>query len=72
VNSYQQLAATVLRCLHLEVRCQVLHQLRLFVKEDYLLEQPENNSDPNIISLNGELVVFDEEMANHLPDPQHL
>ncbi|KAF2488636.1 hypothetical protein BU16DRAFT_586867 [Lophium mytilinum] len=72
VNSYQQLAATVLRCLHLEIRCRVLHQLRLSIKEDYLLEQVVNDPDPDIISLNGDLVVFDEEVSNHLPDTQHL
>lgn len=72
VRSYQQLAATALRCLHLEVRCRILHQLRLSVKTAYQLEQLLNDPDPDIISLNAELVAFDEELSNHLPFQQHL
>lgn len=72
VRSYQKLAATALRCLHLEVRCRILHQLRLSIKTAYQLEQLLNDPDPDIISLNAELVAFDEELSNHLPSQQHL
>ncbi|OCK78597.1 hypothetical protein K432DRAFT_427162 [Lepidopterella palustris CBS 459.81] len=71
VRSYQQLAATVLRCLHLEIRCRILHQLRVSIKDNYLLEQELNDADPDIISLNSDLVAFDEDVSNHLTSQQH-
>jgi exocyst complex component 4 len=44
----------------------------LSIKTAYQLEQLLNDPDPDIISLNAELVAFDEELSNHLPSQQHL
>ncbi|CAL3966048.1 unnamed protein product [Diplocarpon coronariae] len=73
VSSYQELAGTVLLTLHMEIRCQIIHSLALALSPDsapYLLEQAVNDPDPRILSLNANLVSYDETVANFLRDKE--
>ena len=69
VSSYEELAGTALLTLHMEVRCRIVHSLRNALSPDvapYLLEQEVREPDPQILSLNLELVLFDETIARYL------
>ncbi|EGX94963.1 Exocyst complex component Sec8 [Cordyceps militaris CM01] len=69
VSSYEELAGTALLTLHMEVRCRIVHSLRNTLSPDvapYLLEQEVREPDPAILSLNLELVLFDETVARYL------
>lgn len=69
VTSYEELAGTALLTLHMEVRCRIVYSLRTALSPDtapYLLDQEVTEPDPQIISLNGELVVYDETTARFL------
>ncbi|KAL8383026.1 hypothetical protein RB595_006677 [Gaeumannomyces hyphopodioides] len=69
VSSYEELAATALLTLHMEVRCRIVYSLRTALSPDtapYLLDQEVTEPDPQIISLNGELVAYDETTARFL------
>ncbi|KLU90029.1 exocyst complex component sec8 [Magnaporthiopsis poae ATCC 64411] len=69
VTSYEELAGTALLTLHMEVRCRIVYSLRTALSPDtapYLLDQEVTEPDPQIISLNGELVAYDETTARFL------
>lgn len=69
VSSYEELAATALLTLHMEVRCRIVHSLHVVLSPStapYLLEQEVNEPDPQILSLNGEMVSYDETAARFL------
>ena len=71
VASYEELASTALLTLHMEVRCRIVHSLRNALSPDltpYLLEQEVRDPDPQILSLNLELILFDETAARFLRD----
>ncbi|KAK4944297.1 hypothetical protein LTR28_008262, partial [Elasticomyces elasticus] len=61
-----QLAAIVLRTLHLEIRCRFIHGTTKALRAPYLLEQPYNDPDASILALNTDLISFDETIAVHL------
>lgn len=55
--------------LHMEVRCRIVHSLQTALSPElapYLLEQEVREPDPAIVSLNLELVLFDETVARFL------
>lgn len=57
----------------MEVRCRIVHSLRNALSPDltpYLLEQEVREPDPAILSLNLELVLFDETIAKYLRDKE--
>ncbi|KAL1895180.1 exocyst subunit [Sporothrix stenoceras] len=70
VSSYEELAATSLLTLHLEVRCRVAYALGVALSPEatapYLLDQDVNEPDPQILSLNGELIAYDETVVRCL------
>lgn len=71
ISSYEELAGTALRTLHMEVRCRIAHSLRIALSPDvapYLLDQEVREPDPQILSLNSELVLFDETIVRFLRD----
>jgi exocyst complex component 4 len=71
VSSYQELAATVLLTLHMELRTQIIHSLSLALSPKsapYLLEQVVNDPDPRILLLNADLVAYDETTTRFLRD----
>lgn len=55
--------------LHMEIRCRIVHSLRVALSPDvapYLLDQEVSEPDPHILSLNSELVLFDETISRFL------
>ncbi|KHE87327.1 hypothetical protein GE21DRAFT_8185 [Neurospora crassa] len=62
--SYDELASTALLTLHLEIRTRILHSLQTALSPlttaPYLLDQEVNEPDPEILSLNSEMVAYDE------------
>lgn len=71
VSSYQQLAATVLRTLHVELRCHGPFHISRCISRTFLLSAPLTEPDPEILTLNSTIVGFDEELSTHLPRQQH-
>ena len=73
VSSYEELAATALLTLHMEVRCRIAYSLRVAMSPEaapYLLDQDVREPDPQILSLNNELVAYDETVARFLRDKE--
>jgi exocyst complex component 4 len=73
VSSYQELAATVLLTLHMEIRCQIVQSLSVALSPEsapYLLEQVVNDPDSKILSLNADLVSYDETVVRYLRDKE--
>lgn len=71
MSSYEELAATALLTLHMEVRCRIVYSLRVALSPEtapYILDQDVNEPDPQILSLNGELVAYDETVTRTLRD----
>ncbi|KAI6782434.1 exocyst complex component-like protein [Emericellopsis cladophorae] len=69
VSSFEELAGTALLTLHMEIRCKIVHSLHIALSPDvapYLLDQEVNEPDPHILSLNSELILFDETVARYL------
>lgn len=69
ISSYEELAATALLTLHMEVRCRIVHSLHVVLSPStapYLLDQEVTEPDPQILSLNAEMVVYDETVARFL------
>ncbi|KAF6819723.1 Sec8 exocyst complex component specific domain-containing protein [Colletotrichum sojae] len=69
VSSFEELAGTALLTLHMEIRCEIIYSLRTALspeKAPYLLDQEVNEPDPQIISLNSDLVLYDEAIAKYL------
>ncbi|KAH6840849.1 Sec8 exocyst complex component-specific domain-containing protein [Chaetomium sp. MPI-CAGE-AT-0009] len=70
LTSYTSLATTALQTLHAEVRCRILHSLCTALSPSqtapYLLEQEVTEPDPEILSLNSEMVAFDETTSHFL------
>ncbi|KAK3684829.1 Sec8 exocyst complex component-specific domain-containing protein [Podospora appendiculata] len=63
LSSYEELAATALRTLHIEIRCRIVQSLQTALSPEtapYLLDQEVNEPDPEILSLNAEMVAYDE------------
>ncbi|KAK3378015.1 Sec8 exocyst complex component-specific domain-containing protein [Podospora didyma] len=63
LSSYEELAATALRTIHMEVRCRIVQSLHTALSPataPYLLDQEVNQPDPQILSLNAEMVAYDE------------
>ncbi|KAF2404632.1 hypothetical protein EJ06DRAFT_553480 [Trichodelitschia bisporula] len=70
VSSYQQLAAKVLRMLHLETRAHVFFHIKRSMSRTFRLEQRLQEPDPEISALNADMITFDEVFATHLQAPQ--
>ncbi|KAF7542520.1 hypothetical protein G7Z17_g11499 [Cylindrodendrum hubeiense] len=73
VSSFEELAGTALLTLHMEIRCRIVHSLRIALSPDvapYLLDREVNEPDPQILSLNSELVNFDETIVRYLRDKE--
>lgn len=70
VSSYEELAKTALVTLHLEIRCQIIYSLHTALSPatsaPYLLDQDVQQPDPQILTLNSDLIIYDETIARHL------
>ncbi|KAI9149330.1 putative exocyst complex component sec8 [Paramyrothecium foliicola] len=73
VSSYEELAGTALLTMHMEIRCRIVYSLGIALSPDvapYLLEQEVREPDPQILSLNSELVLFDEVVVRYLREKE--
>ncbi|KKF93624.1 putative exocyst complex component sec8 [Ceratocystis platani] len=69
VKSYQELASTALRTLHMEIRCQIMHSLNMVLSPTttpYILDQDILEPDAQILKLNNNLVSYDEAVSRFL------
>jgi exocyst complex component 4 len=69
ISSYEELATTALLTLHMEVRCRIVQSLHTALSPataPYLLDQEVNEPDPVILSLNAEMVAYDETAVRFL------
>ncbi|KAF2157948.1 Sec8 exocyst complex component [Myriangium duriaei CBS 260.36] len=66
-SSIANLSALILRTLHLELRLQTLTGINRALSTTYQLNQPFNEPDSSILSLNATTIAFDAELASHLP-----
>jgi exocyst complex component 4 len=69
MSSYQELAGKVLLTLHLESRCQIVQALSEVLSPanaPYVLEQVVSDPDPRLLTLNADLVSYDETTAQYL------
>ncbi|KAK5627215.1 hypothetical protein RRF57_002930 [Xylaria bambusicola] len=70
VSSYEELAGTVLLTLHMEIRCRIIQSLRVALSPEiapYVLGDREiKEPDPQILSLNAELIAYDETAVRFL------
>jgi exocyst complex component 4 len=57
---------TVLLTLHIDIRCGVIHMVERSLHGKYLLDQPTNEADSSVLSLNADLVSFDENISGYL------
>ncbi|PCD37772.1 hypothetical protein AU210_006268 [Fusarium oxysporum f. sp. radicis-cucumerinum] len=73
VSSFEELAGTALLTLHMEIRCRIVHSLSIALSPKvapYLLDQEVSEPDPQILSLNSELVFFDETIVRYLREKE--
>ncbi|KAI1076309.1 Sec8 exocyst complex component-specific domain-containing protein [Whalleya microplaca] len=72
VSSYEEFAGTVLLTLHMEIRCRIVQSLYVALSPQtapYVLgDQEIKEPDPQILSLNAELVAYDETIVRFLRD----
>ena len=71
VGSFRELAMTVLCTLHIDIRCGIMHMIERSLHGQYVLEQPTNDADPGVLSLNSDLVSFDENITGYLREREH-
>ncbi|CAG8497625.1 8122_t:CDS:10, partial [Funneliformis caledonium] len=70
--TFQQLAEQNLFTLRIELRCHTLHYLDKAMREgNYQLEYEAYEPDPYVLTLNADMVKFNENIASHLPTKEH-
>ena len=69
--AFRELAATALLTLHVDIRCGIIHMMSRVLKAPYLLNQPINEPDPSILSLNADLISFDDTLAIFMPEKEY-
>ena len=67
----RELATTALFTLHVDMRCGMIHMISRVLKAPYFLDQPANEPDPSILSLNADMLSFDDNLTEHLPDKEY-
>ncbi|KAK4179863.1 putative exocyst complex component 4 [Triangularia setosa] len=76
LTSYEELASIALRTLHMEVRCRIVHSLSLAlsptITAPYTLDQIVTEPDQEILSLNAEMVAYDEATSRYLREREVL
>jgi exocyst complex component 4 len=66
VSSYQQLAESVVRLLHVEIRNHVTFFLGKSMERSFLLPNEVHEPDEQVLKLNADIVAFEEELVGHL------
>lgn len=71
LSSIRSLALTALLTLHLDIRAGTIHMIGRILSAPYLLAQPIQEPDPSVLTLNKDLLSFDETLSNHLDPRDH-
>ncbi|KAL8900190.1 MAG: hypothetical protein Q9192_001194 [Flavoplaca navasiana] len=71
VASMRSLALDALFTLQVDIRCGIAHMLGRLYNAPYSLPYPTNNPDPNVLSLNSDLLSFDDTLSSYLDDKEH-
>lgn len=71
VVSIRALALDALFTLQVDIRCGIAHMTAQMLKTPYLLSYPTNNPDPSVLSLNSDLLSFDDVLSTYLPSKEH-
>ncbi|KAL8963157.1 MAG: hypothetical protein Q9193_000543 [Seirophora villosa] len=71
VQSMRALAINALFTLQVDIRCGIAHMIAQTLKAPYSLSYPTNNPDPSVLSLNSDLVSFDDTVSTCLPPREH-
>lgn len=71
VDSIRGLALDALFTLQVDIRCGITHMTMQMLKTPYLLSYPANNPDPSVLSLNSDLLSFDDALSFYLPSKEH-
>lgn len=71
IASMRSLALDALFTLQVDIRCGIAHMLGRLYDAPYSLPYPTNNPDPNVLSLNSDLLSFDDTLSSYLDDKEH-
>lgn len=71
ITSMRALALDALFTLQVDIRCGVAHMVAQMLKAPYSLSYPTNSPDPNVLSLNSDLLSFDDTVSACLPSVEH-
>ncbi|KAI9791967.1 MAG: hypothetical protein M1816_003236 [Peltula sp. TS41687] len=71
MSSYEDLATSVLLTIHMEIRANIILNVTKSLRNNYLLEQQINEPDPDLLTLNADLVTFDEVVSTYLRPQEH-
>ncbi|KAL9021031.1 MAG: hypothetical protein Q9185_001699 [Variospora sp. 1 TL-2023] len=71
VQSMRALAIDALFTLQVDIRCGIAHMIAQMLKAPYSLEYPTNNPDPGVLSLNSDLLSFNDTVLTCLPPREH-
>jgi exocyst complex component 4 len=72
VAAFQELATTALLTLHVDIRCGMIHMITRVLKAPYLLDQPVNEPDSDVLALNADLLSFDDNLTTYLPEKEYI
>lgn len=69
VSAFKEISTLALRTVHLELRCQIVHALASrFQQSSYLLDEPVEAADEEVVALVNDMLAFDREIKAHLYD----
>ncbi|KAL8812111.1 MAG: hypothetical protein Q9200_001283 [Gallowayella weberi] len=71
VSSMRSTALDALFTLHVDIRCGIAHMIGQMLQASYSLSYPTNNPDPTVLSLNSDLLSFDDTLSSYLPSKEH-
>ncbi|KAI4151969.1 MAG: hypothetical protein LQ341_000806 [Variospora aurantia] len=71
VQSMRALAIDALFTLQVDIRCGIAHMIAQMLQAPYSLEYPTNNPDPGVLSLNSDLLSFNDTVLTCLPPREH-
>lgn len=70
VTSMRSMALDALFTLQVDIRCGIAHMIGQMLNAPYSLPYATNNPDPSVLSLNADLVSFDDALSSHLPSKE--
>ncbi|KAL8951040.1 MAG: hypothetical protein Q9222_002954 [Ikaeria aurantiellina] len=71
LSSMRSLALSALFTLQVDIRCGMAHMAGQLIRASYLLPYPINNPDPSALSLNSDLLSFDDTLSTYLASKEH-